>query len=164
MSRRSHTPGHLPSFCEFRGNFCECLCIFRCLFFFFWCPRHFAWTLLTQVGAFFLRLGAQGHNVMKPVSQGTFNVCFERIQGAVLGPFWMQFYLFFRFCDFAESVLPCRRQCLFASLGGARPGLFAPGPPLKNNSAKKVREGLPPLPPVSSMVRPLPPTIKTVLT
>ena len=89
VRKNAHTPGHLPSFCEFRGHFCECLCIFRCLFFVFWRPRHFAWTLLTQVGAFFLRLGAQGHNVMKPVSQGTFNVRFERIQGAVLGPFWM---------------------------------------------------------------------------
>ena len=30
--------------------------------------------------AFFLRLGAQGHNVMKPVSQGTLNVRFGRIR------------------------------------------------------------------------------------
>ena len=57
----------------------------------FWRPRHFAWTLRTQFGAFFLRLGAQGHNVMKPVSQGTLNVRFERIQGSPLGQFWMHF-------------------------------------------------------------------------
>ena len=57
----------------------------------FWRPRHFAWTLLTQFGTFFLRLGAQGHNVMKPVSQGTLNVRFERIQGSPLVPFRMHF-------------------------------------------------------------------------
>jgi hypothetical protein len=28
---------------------------------------------------------------MKPVSQGTFNVRFERIQGSPLGPFWHTF-------------------------------------------------------------------------
>ena len=149
-------------FVDFGDIFCGSLSTFRCLFFVFWRPRHLAWTLLTQFGAFFIRLGAQGHNVMKPVSQGTFNVRFERIQGSPLGPFWMHFCSFFRFCDFAETVLPCRRQYLFASLGGARPSLLTPGPPVKNNSAKKVCEG-DPLPPVSSMVRPLAPTIKTFL-
>ena len=100
-------------------------------------PRHFAWTLLTQFGAFFLRLGAQGHNVMKPVSQGTLNVRFARIQASPSGPFWMHFCCFFRFCDFAETGLPCRRQYIFASLGGARPSLFTHGPPLKKQLCEK---------------------------
>ena len=163
LRKNAYTPGHWPSFCRFRAHVCICLCSFGCLFWVFWRPWHFSWTLLIQFAAFFLRLGAQGHNVMKPVSQGTLNVRFARIQGSPLGSFWMTFVDFFRFCDFAETVLPCRRQCLFASLGGARPGLFTHGPPLKNNSAKKVRKPPPPLPPVSSMVWPLPPTIKTFL-
>ena len=137
LRKNAHTPRHLPSFCGFRANFCGWLCTCCCLFFVFWRPRHFAWTLLTQFGAFFLRLGAQGHNVMKPVSQGTLNVRFGRIQGSPLGPFWMHFCWFFRFCDFAETVLPCRRQYLFASLGGARPSLVTHGPPLKKQLCEK---------------------------
>ena len=38
-----------------------------------------------------LRLGAQGHNVMKHVSQGTLNVRFGSIQGSPFVQFWMQF-------------------------------------------------------------------------
>ena len=57
----------------------------------FWRPQHFAWTLLTQFGAFFVRLEAQGHNVMKHVSQGTLNVRFERIQGSPFVQFWVHF-------------------------------------------------------------------------
>ena len=107
VSQECPHASNLPSFCDFRANLCECLCTSCCLFFVFWRPRHFAWTLLTQFGAFFLGLEAQGQNVMKP--------------------FRMHFCSFFRFCDFAETVLPCRRQYLFASLGGARPSLFHTG-------------------------------------
>ena len=139
LRKNAHTPGHWPSFYGFGGHVCICFCSFGCLFWVFWRPWHFSWTLLIQFGAFFLRLGAQGHNAMKPVSQGTLNVRFARIQASPLVHFWMTFVDFFRFCDFAETVLPCMRQHLFASLGGARPSLFTHGPPLKNNSAKKVR-------------------------
>ena len=135
--KNAHTLAHLPSFCGFRDHFCGCLCTFRCLFSVFWRSRHFVWALLTQFGAFFLGLGTQGHNVLKPVSQGTLNVRFERIQGSPLGPFRMHFCSFFRFCDFAETVLPCRRQYLLASLGGARPSLFTHGPPLKKQLCEK---------------------------
>ena len=65
------------------------------------------------------------------------NVRFARIQGSPLVPFWMHFCWFSRFCDFAETVLPCRRQYLFASLGGARPSLFTHGPPLKKQLCEK---------------------------
>ena len=119
LRKNAHTPRHLLSFCGFQDHFCGYLCTFRCLFLVFWRPRHFAWTLRTRFGAFFLRLGAQGHNVMKPVSQGTFNVRFARIQGSPLGPFWMHFCSFSRFCDFAETVLPCRRERHFRGNRGS---------------------------------------------
>ena len=111
LRKNAHTPGHLPSFCEFRGHLCGCLCTFCCLFLVRWRPRHFACTLLTQFGAFFLRLGAQLDETRQP----------RHPQCA----FWP--HPGFRFCDFAETVLPCRRQYLFASLGGARPSLFHMG-------------------------------------
>ena len=76
-------------FVDFGAIFVDVCALFVACFSFFWRPRHFAWTLLTQFGAFFLRLGAQGHNVMKPVSQGTLNVRFGRIQGSPLVPFWV---------------------------------------------------------------------------
>ena len=135
--KKAHTPPICQHFATFR-YICVGVCaLCVACFSFFWRRRHFAWTLRIQFGAFFLRLGAQNHNVMKPGIQGTLNVRFARIQGSPLVQFWMTFVDFFRFCDFAETVLPCRRQYLFASLGGAQPSLFTHGPPLKNQLCEK---------------------------
>ena len=125
--KNAHTPAICNHFVTFGPILVDVCAFFVACFSFCWRPRHFAWTLLTQFGAFFLGLGAKGQNVMKPVRQGTLNVRFERIQGSPLGPFWMHFDCFFRFNDIAETGLPCRRQYLFASLGGARPSLFHTG-------------------------------------
>ena len=89
--KNAHTPAIYHHFVTFGAIFVDVSALAVACLSFFWRPRHFAWTLLTQFGAFFIRLGAQGHNVMKPVSQGTLNVRFGRIQGSPLGPFWMHF-------------------------------------------------------------------------
>ena len=86
-----HTPAICHHFVTFGAIFVDVCALRVACFSFFWRPRHFAWTLLTQFGAFFLGLGAQGQNVMKPVSQGTLNVRFARIQGWPLVPFRMHF-------------------------------------------------------------------------
>ncbi len=106
LRKNAHTPGHWPSFCRFRCHFCGLLCTCFCSFFIFWRPRHLPWTFFTQFGTFLLRLGAQGHNVMKPVSQNTLNVRFERIQGSPLGPFW---HTFVHFSGFVTLLKLCSR-------------------------------------------------------
>ena len=85
--KKAHTPPICQHFVTFGHMIVGVCALCVACFSFFWRPRHFAWTLLTQFGAFFLGLGAQGQNVMKPVSQGTLNVRFARIQGAPLVQF-----------------------------------------------------------------------------
>ena len=64
--KNAHTPAICHHFVTFGPIFVDNCALFVACFSFCWRPRHFAWTLLTQFGAFFLGLGAQGHNVMKP--------------------------------------------------------------------------------------------------
>jgi len=89
--KNAHTPAICHHFVTFGAIFVDVCALFVACFSFCWRPRHFAWTLLTQFGAFFLGLGAQGQNVMKPVSQGTLNVRFDRIQGSPLGCAFVHF-------------------------------------------------------------------------
>ena len=81
---------------------------------------------------------------MKPVSQGTLNVRFERIQGSPLGPFRMHF------CSFPGFVILLK---LRSRVGGSAflrvwvgPGLvfLHTGRLYKNYSAQNVHNDLPP--------------------